>query len=59
MRILPREVDPMVYSMLHEDPGKVTFDDVGGLDDEIRILREVNIYNLRRVIKCNYLYKRP
>lgn len=31
----------MVYSMLHEDPGKVTFDDVGGLDDEIRVLREV------------------
>ncbi|KAL4435341.1 hypothetical protein ABPG74_022824 [Tetrahymena malaccensis] len=40
VRILPREVDPMVYHMLHEDPGKVTFDDVGGLDDQIRTLRE-------------------
>lgn len=33
VRILPREVDPQVYNMMHEDPGKVTFDDVGGLDD--------------------------
>jgi len=44
VRILPREVDPMVYHMLHEDPGKVTFDDVGGLDDQIRTLREVSFF---------------
>ena len=25
MRILPREVDPLVYNMLSEDPGEVDF----------------------------------
>ena len=40
MRILPREVDPAVFNMLHEDPGKVKYSDVGGLNDEIRELRE-------------------
>ncbi len=41
MRVLPREVDPMVYNMLNEDPGKISFSDIGGLNDEIRQLREV------------------
>jgi len=36
MRILPREVDPMVYNMVNEDPGKISFSDIGGLGDEIR-----------------------
>jgi 26S proteasome regulatory subunit T4 len=40
VRILPREVDPMIYTMLAEDPGKVTFNEIGGLDDQIRTLRE-------------------
>merc|ERR1711935_423004 len=40
MRVLPKEVDPMVHKMLTEDPGKVTFDDIGGLYDQLRILRE-------------------
>jgi 26S proteasome regulatory subunit T4 len=40
MRVLPREVDPMVHNMVTEDPGKVLFGDVGGLNDQIRILRE-------------------
>jgi len=40
MRILPREVDPTVYNMLNEDPGKISYSDVGGLGDEIRQLRE-------------------
>ena len=40
MRILPREVDPMVYNMLTEDPGNVDFSEIGGLGDQIRILRE-------------------
>lgn len=40
MRVLPREVDPMVYNMLNEDPGKISFGDIGGLGDQIRILRE-------------------
>lgn len=39
VRILPREVDPMVFNMANEDPGKVDFNDIGGLGDQIRILR--------------------
>ncbi|OIR58334.1 MAG: 26S proteasome regulatory subunit T4, RPT4/PSMC6 [Amphiamblys sp. WSBS2006] len=41
MRVLPREVDPSVYAMSAEDPGVVSFDDVGGLTEQIRELREV------------------
>eukprot|EP01089_Gocevia_fonbrunei_P001384 TRINITY_DN11283_c0_g3_i1.p1 TRINITY_DN11283_c0_g3~~TRINITY_DN11283_c0_g3_i1.p1 ORF type:complete len:391 (-),score=104.94 TRINITY_DN11283_c0_g3_i1:93-1265(-) len=41
MRILPHEVDPMVFKMLSEDPGNVTYNNVGGLNKQIRELREV------------------
>lgn len=41
MRQLPREVDPMVFSMLHEDPGKISYNDIGGLTEQIRQMREV------------------
>ncbi|KAJ3334762.1 26S proteasome subunit rpt4 [Kappamyces sp. JEL0680] len=41
MRILPREVDPLVYNMSTEDPGNVSFAGIGGLSDQIRELREV------------------
>jgi len=41
MRYLPREVDPLVYNMSHEDPGNVTYTSIGGLSDQIRELREV------------------
>uniref|UniRef100_A0A7S1FFB3 AAA+ ATPase domain-containing protein n=1 Tax=Noctiluca scintillans TaxID=2966 RepID=A0A7S1FFB3_NOCSC len=41
MRKLPREVDPMVFNMLHEDPGKVSYGEVGGLTEQIRQMREV------------------
>lgn len=41
MRQLPREVDPLVYNMSHEDPGDVTFSSVGGLNEQIREIREV------------------
>merc|ERR1712010_375742 len=40
MRLLPREVDPVVYNMLQEDPGAVDYSQVGGLGDQIRELRE-------------------
>jgi len=40
MRVLPREVDPMVHSMAVEDPGKVTFNDIGGLNEQVRTIRE-------------------
>lgn len=41
MRKLPREVDPTVFHMLNEDPGGVSFSEIGGLGDQIRELREV------------------
>lgn len=41
MRILPREVDPMVFNMLSEDPGNISYADIGGLNDQVRELREV------------------
>lgn len=41
MRMLPREVDPLVYNMSLEDPGQVSFAGIGGLNDQIRELREV------------------
>lgn len=41
MRYLPREVDPLVYNMSHEDPGNVTYSAIGGLSEQIRELREV------------------
>ncbi|KAI4969212.1 26S proteasome regulatory subunit S10B homolog B-like [Hordeum vulgare subsp. vulgare] len=40
VRVLPREVDPLVFNMLHEDPGNVSFSAVGGLSDQIREIRE-------------------
>merc|ERR1712072_1347130 len=41
MRYLPREVDPLVYNMSHEDPGSVSYNEIGGLSDQVRELREV------------------
>lgn len=43
MKILPREIDPTVYSMIDDtDEGsKVTFQEIGGLNEKIRELREV------------------
>uniref|UniRef100_A0AAY5LAY5 AAA+ ATPase domain-containing protein n=1 Tax=Esox lucius TaxID=8010 RepID=A0AAY5LAY5_ESOLU len=40
-RYLPREVDPLVYNMSHEDPGSVSYSEIGGLAEQIRELREV------------------
>ena len=36
MRYLPREVDPLVYNMSHEDPGDVSYSGIGGLGEQIR-----------------------
>eukprot|EP01126_Amoeba_proteus_P008413 TRINITY_DN1310_c0_g1_i3.p1 TRINITY_DN1310_c0_g1~~TRINITY_DN1310_c0_g1_i3.p1 ORF type:complete len:206 (-),score=42.86 TRINITY_DN1310_c0_g1_i3:599-1216(-) len=41
MRALSREVDPLVYNMLKEDPGDVAYAQIGGLSEQIRQLREV------------------
>lgn len=44
MRQLPREVDPVVYSMMKEDPGEVMYSNIGGLSEQIRELREVRVH---------------
>ena len=41
MRILPREIDPLIYNMTAEDPGNATFAGIGGLSEQIRELCEV------------------
>lgn len=41
LRQLPKEVDPTVFNMLHESPGAVSYSDVGGLNEQIRQMREV------------------
>ena len=42
MRVLPREVDPTVFHMKSsEEDGGVSFADIGGLNEQIRELREV------------------
>jgi len=41
MRHLPREVDPVVFHMKAEDPGDIQYSSVGGLNEQIRELREV------------------
>lgn len=43
MRALPREVDPVVHNMKHEEPGgenNISYASVGGLNEQIRELRE-------------------
>eukprot|EP00164_Ancoracysta_twista_P001125 GFYU01001477.1.p1 GENE.GFYU01001477.1~~GFYU01001477.1.p1 ORF type:complete len:401 (-),score=125.33 GFYU01001477.1:97-1299(-) len=43
MRALPREVDPVVYGMLHDEGGggHTSYSAVGGLNEQLRELREV------------------
>lgn len=44
MRILPREVDPLVHNMLSEDPGEVSYSDIGGLGDQVCLVSRVNLH---------------
>ncbi|VDN36801.1 unnamed protein product [Gongylonema pulchrum] len=53
MRQLPREVDPLVYKMSHEDPGNISYSEVGGLSEQIRELREVRA--VASQLDCNFL----
>jgi len=42
MRVLPREVDPTVFHMQSsEEDGGISYSDIGGLNEQIRELREV------------------
>ena len=40
MKVLKRQVDPLVYKMLTEDPGQVSFEEIGGLTEQMKLLRE-------------------
>jgi 26S proteasome regulatory subunit T4 len=40
MRPLAREVDPLVHRMLTEDPGNIAYEEIGGLQDQMQVLRE-------------------
>lgn len=40
MRQLPREVDPTVYNMKSDDEKGISFSEIGGLNEQIRELRE-------------------
>lgn len=55
MRILPREVDPLVYNMSLEDPGSISFAGIGGLSEQIREIREVcALYSLIQIVLIYY-----
>jgi 26S proteasome regulatory subunit T4 len=41
MRALPREVDPTVYGMIDDEKSDIQWGDIGGLNDQIREIREV------------------
>jgi 26S proteasome regulatory subunit T4 len=41
MRPMPREVDPTVFNMLNEESSNIDFSEIGGLNDQVRELREV------------------
>ena len=56
MRHLPREVDPLVYNMSHEDPGDVTYNQIGGLAEQIRELREVSTLPFKLLVNSNYVF---
>lgn len=47
MKILPREVDPAVYTMSEVSPGDIDFQKVGGLKNEVRELKEVIEHPIR------------
>jgi 26S proteasome regulatory subunit T4 len=53
MRALPREVDPVVFHMLAEDPGNVDYSTIGGLNEQIRELREVQFRNRTEISRLS------
>ncbi len=49
MRYLPREVDPLVYNMSHEDPGDVTYSEIGKNKYKLRMTFEPHNNNLTQI----------
>lgn len=58
MRILPREVDPLVYKMSLEDPGGASFAGIGGLGEQVRELREASNDISLHPESCNVIKSR-
>lgn len=58
MRYLPREVDPLVYNMSVEDPGEVSYNQIGGLGEQIRELREVSQMKMNLKIDIYMYFKK-
>ncbi|EAN31504.1 26S proteasome subunit P45 family protein [Theileria parva strain Muguga] len=60
MKVLPREVDPIIYNMLNKDDNakdnkdKDTYNSIGGLNKQIKEMREV----IELPLKNPYLFKR-
>ena len=44
MRVLPSLVDPSVATMVEEKAETVNWSDIGGLNDQIREIREVSMF---------------
>lgn len=40
MNVLPKQLDPKIYRMMKEDPGNVQYAQIGGLQNQLRDLRE-------------------
>ncbi|TNN75445.1 26S protease regulatory subunit 10B [Liparis tanakae] len=55
MRYLPREVDPLVYNMSHEDPGSVSYSEIGGLSEQIRTGKTLLARAVASQLDCNFL----
>lgn len=41
MKVLPREIDPTIFAMTEENPGNVDFGKIGGLNEQIKELKEI------------------
>ena len=56
MRILPREVDPLVYKMSLEEPGGASFAGIGGLSEQVRELREARLHRPSVLGRSSLIY---
>jgi hypothetical protein len=54
MRYLPREVDPLVYNMSQEDPGDVTYSEIGKNKYKLRMTMDHGPFFLWMKFKTNY-----
>jgi 26S proteasome regulatory subunit T4 len=41
VKILKKKIDPVIENMIKENPGKIKYEDIGGLEKQIQQLREI------------------